>query len=100
MENDFRNPSAIVWANLDNQANQAYSRAMPFFKVLINFLYQFLVCGSATICDVTTVQLSNGNCAQFFPPKFYFYRLQYMLYRPYMIVHAFIIELDQRYNIQ
>ena len=35
---------------------------MIFFKVLVNFLYAALLGGTvANICDVTTVQLSNGT---------------------------------------
>ena len=54
--------TAKVWANLDNQI-----KSYDFFvKVLINFL----VCypprwHSATISDVTTVQLSNGTVHRF-----------------------------------
>ena len=54
----FRNLLAKVWANLDNPIK---NYDFFFFKVLINFLYAALSplrWHSATICDVTTVQLS------------------------------------------
>ena len=58
MENDFRNLTAKLQANLDNQI-----KSYDFSKFWI------LVCRplwwhSANICDVTTVQLSLWNCTQ------------------------------------
>ena len=57
MENGFTNLTAKVWANYDD------SRAMVFF---FQSFGKFLVCRpfrrhSATICDVTTIQLANGT---------------------------------------
>ena len=51
MENDFRNLTAKVWANLDNPI-----KSYDFSK----FWWH-----SANICDVTTVQLSNGTVYKF-----------------------------------
>ena len=55
----------------------------------------------ANVCDVTTVQLSNGTVHKFYKnfafhenvSSLYFYTYRYV--RAKMIVHAFMIELDQ-----
>ena len=80
MEDNFRKLSAKVWAHLDNPIKS----------------YDI----SATICDVTTVQPSNGTVHKFhkillfmkiyLPPTFIFTYV-----RPKMIVHAFMIKLDK-----
>ena len=64
-ENYFRNLTAKVCANLDNPIKEVQSRAMIFQSS-----GSFLVCRPlgwhcANICDVTTVQLSNGNVHKF-----------------------------------
>ena len=61
MEDDFRNLTAKVWANLDN----------PIKRYMIyQRFHWFCVCRplrwhSSNICDVTTVQLSNGTLHKF-----------------------------------
>ena len=60
MENDFRNLTANVWANLDNPI-----KSYDFLKVLVYFLYAALSGGTVNICDVTTVQLSNVTVHKF-----------------------------------
>ena len=48
----------------------------------------------ATICDVTTVQLSNGTIHKFY--KILLFTKKFLTSRGIkMIVHAFMIELDQ-----
>ena len=66
MKDDFRNLTAKVWANLDN----------PMKRYDFSTVSLFIVCRplrwhSSNICDVTTVQLSNGTVHKFFT-KFYF----------------------------
>ena len=66
MEDDFRNLTAKVWANLDN----------PIKRYDFSKVHYFCVCRplrwhSSNICDVTTVQLSNGTVHNFFT-KFHF----------------------------
>ena len=61
MENDFRNLTAKLWANLDNPI-----KSYDFSK----FWLKFLVCRPlrwhcANICNVTTVPLSNGTVHKF-----------------------------------
>ena len=64
MENVFRTLTAKVWSNLDNPI-KSYD-----FSKFFNYYYCLLVCRplrwhSATICDFTTVQLSNGTVYTF-----------------------------------
>ena len=69
MEDDFRNLTAKVWANLDNPIKR-----YDFSKVsliLCTCTCRHLRWHSFNICDVTTVQLSNGTIHKFFT-KFYF----------------------------
>ena len=59
MESDFINLIAKVWANLEQELFMSFI-----------FFFSFLVCNplrwhSATVCDVTTVQLSNGTVHKF-----------------------------------
>ena len=61
MENGFRNLTANVWATLDNPIERA---------MIFQSFDQFLVCcplmwHSATICDVTTVLVSNWTVHKF-----------------------------------
>ena len=60
MEDDFRNLTAKFWANLDN----------PIKRYDFSKFHYFCVCRplrwhSSNICDVTTVQLSNGTVHKF-----------------------------------
>ena len=56
MENDFRNLTAIVWANLDHPI-KSYD-----FSKFCNFLHAALSDGTLQkICDVITVQISIGS---------------------------------------
>ena len=56
MEDDFRNLTAKVWANLDNPIKR-----YDFSKVSLICVCRPLRWHSSNICDVTTVQLSNGT---------------------------------------
>ena len=58
MENDFKNLTTKVWTNLDDPI-----KSYDFSKLL--FVCRPLMWYSATICDVTTVQLSNGTAHKF-----------------------------------
>ena len=57
MENDFRNQTAKVWTNLDNPI-----KSFDFLKF---WLISCMPPSQANICDVTTVQLSNGTVHKF-----------------------------------
>ena len=96
MENDFRNLTAKVWANLDNPI-----KSYDFFKVSVNFLYAALSGGTVLI----SVMSQQYNCLvelykkitnilllmkMFLPSTFI---LRYV--RAKMTVHAFMIEPDQ-----
>ena len=72
--------------------------------IFITVLYASQVALCYTICDVTTVQLSNNGTVHIFHKMFTFIHentssplLLYlgMFNRPKIIVHAFMIELDQ-----
>ena len=100
MEDDFRNLTAKVLANLDNPIKSIW-----FFKGLISFVYVALSGGTLLISvmlQVTTVQLSNGTVHKFLQ-NFTFHEnvsslfgfiLRYV--RAEMNVHAFMNELDQK----
>ena len=97
MEDDFRNLTAKVWANLDNQIKRW------FFKGFIDFVYVALSGGTLlNICDVITVQLSNETVHNFFYKILLFMKmylpssfiLRYV--RAEMNVHEFMNELDQK----
>ena len=99
MENYFRNLTAKVSANEDNPF-----KSYDFSKFLVNLLYAAphrWHC--ANICDVATVQLSNGTVQQqqqklfmkMYLPSIFILRCV----RAKMIVHAFMIELDQACSI-
>ena len=66
MEDEFRNLTAKVWANVDNPITR-----YDFSKVSLICVRRPLRWHSSNICDVTTVQLSNGTVHKFFT-KFYF----------------------------
>ena len=91
--------TAKVWVNLDNPVKR-----YDFFKGFINFcVYCPLRWHSSRICDVTTVQLSNGNCTQIFLLNFYFSwkcnfpLLSYLsMLGLWWMFHAFMNELDQK----
>ena len=96
MENDFWNLTATVWANLDLKNQELW-----FFKVLISLLYAVLSGGTL----LQSVMSQQYNCimelytnftAFFFTWKYFFALLFYLRYvRAKIIVHAFMIELDQ-----
>ena len=48
MEDDFRNLTAKVWANVDNPI-----KSYDFFKVLVNFLYAALSDGTVLISGMS-----------------------------------------------
>ena len=86
MADNFRNLPAKVWANLDNPIKR-----YDFSKVSL------IVC----ICDVTTVQLSNGTVHKLYTillfMKMYLpssFILRYV--RAEMNVYAFMNELEQK----
>ena len=56
MKDDFRNLTAKVWANLDNLIKR-----YDFLKVSLILCMLPSQWHSSNICDVTTVQLSNGT---------------------------------------
>ena len=60
MEDNFRNLPAKVWANLDNPIKR-----YDFSKVSLICVCRPLRWHSSNICDVTTVQLSNGTVHKF-----------------------------------
>ena len=60
MEDDFRNLTAKIWANLDNPIKRS-----DFSKVSLFCVCRPLRWHSSNICDVTTVQLSNGTVHKF-----------------------------------
>ena len=60
MEDDFRNQTAKVWANFDNPI-----KSYDFSKVSLICVCRPLRWHSSNICDVTTVQLSNGTVHKF-----------------------------------
>ena len=74
---------------------------MSFQRFYIHFLYVSLSGGTLLLSDVTTVQLSNGTVHIFHRILLLFMKihlpsnfiLRYV--RAKMIVHAFMIELDQ-----
>ena len=86
MESDFRNLRAKF-----GQIWKIQSRAMIFQSFDNFFLCRPLTWHSATVCDVTTVQLLNGTIHKFHK----IFPLLYRFVRTKTIVHAFIIELDQ-----
>ena len=96
MEDDFRNLTAKVWANLDNPIKR-----YDFSKVSLFCVCRPLRWHSSNICDVTTV-LSNGTVHNFFYKILLFMKmylpssfiLRYV--RSEMNVHAFMNELDQK----
>ena len=89
MENDFRNLTTKVWENLDNPIKR-----YDFFKVLVNFLYAALSGGTVLISVNGTVHKFH-NILTFHEnaSSLYFYTYRYV--RVKMIVHAFMIELNQ-----
>ena len=106
MENDFRNLTAKVWANLDNPIKSYdFSKfwlisCMPPSQVPLccNLVCRPLRCHF----DVTTVQLSNATVHKFLKNLTFYEKISslYFLYFGYvirakMIVHVFMIELDQ-----
>ena len=96
MENNLKNLSAKVWTNLDNPI-----KSYDFLKVLINFL-NAAISGDTLLTSVMSQQYNflmklYTNFTKFLlfmkihlPPTFIF---RYV--RPEIIVHAFVIELDQ-----
>ena len=74
MENYFTNLSAIVWVNLD-RPNPI--KSYDLFPSVGQFpIYRPLMWHCANICDVTTVQLSNGTVHKFH--KIFAFHEQYM----------------------
>ena len=62
MEDDFRNLTAKVWANLDNPFKR-----YDFFKDFINFVYVALSGGTLLISVMSQqYKLSNGTVHNFF----------------------------------
>ena len=96
MEDDFRNLTAKVWANLDNPIKR-----YDFSKVSLILCMSPSQVALFQYRDVITVQLSNGAVHKFvqnftfmkmhLPSSFI---LRYV--RSEMIVHVFMIELDQK----
>ena len=71
MENDFRNVTAKVWANLNNP-----TKSYDFSKFLVTFLYAALSGGTVLISvNVTAVQLSNGTVHKFVFLKILFMKM-------------------------
>ena len=68
MEDEFRNLTANVWANLDNPIKR-----YDFSKVSLMSCMSPSQVHSFNICDVTTVQLSNGSVHNFFLQNFTFH---------------------------
>ena len=60
MEDDFRNLTAKVWVNLDNPIKRYDFSKVSLFSCMLPS--QAL----SIICDVTTVQLSNGTVHKFY----------------------------------
>ena len=96
MEDDFRNLTAKVWANLDNPIQEIW-----FFIGFINFVYVALSGGTLLIY----VMPQQYNCLMelytifFFLQSFTFHEnvSSLFIYHTYteMNVHAFMNELDQ-----
>ena len=96
MEDDFRNLTAKVSANLDNPIKR-----YDFFKGFINFLYVALSGGTLLI----SVMSKQYNCLMelYFSWKCIFLLILYLYFilifryvRAEMNVHAFMNELDQK----
>ena len=99
MNDDFRNLTAKVWANMDNP-NKRYD----FSKVLFNFVYVTLSGGTLLI----SVMSQQYNCLMELYTKFsqnftfhkYVSSLFFLYFNRYvrteMNVHAFMNELDQK----
>ena len=97
MEDDFRNLTAKVWANLDNPIKR-----YDFFKDLINFMYVALSGGTLLI----SVMSQQYNCPMELYKNFYKILLFMKMYLPSsfifryvraeMNVHAFMNELNQK----
>ena len=95
MEKNFRNLTAKVWENVDNPIE------LWFFKVLVNFLYAALSGGTVLI----PVMSQQYNCLMELYTNFTKFSLFMKMHLPStlilryvrakMIVHAFMIELDQ-----
>ena len=95
MEDDFRNLTAKVWANLDNPI-KSYD-----FSYFVNFLHATLSGGTVLI----SVMSQQYNCLMELYTNFTKFVLFMKMYLPStvilryvrvkMIVHAFMIELDQ-----
>ena len=88
MENDFRNLTASVWAKLDNQIKK------------LCFLYAALS-GGTLLQSVMSQQydclmeLYTNFTKSYFSWKYSFALLLYLGMLGLLIVHAFMIELDQ-----
>ena len=97
MEDNFRNLTAKVWANLDNPIKR-----YDFSKGFINFLYVDLSGGTLLI----SVMSQQYNCLMELYTNFYKILLFMKMYLPSsfilryvraeMNVHAFVNELDQK----
>ena len=95
MEDDFRNLTAKVWANLDNPIKR-----YDFFKGFINFVYVALSGGTLLI----SVMSQQYNCLMELYINLYkillFMKMylpsSFILVRAGMNVHAFMNELDQK----
>ena len=97
MEDDFRNLTAKVWANLDNPIKR-----YDFSKVFINFVYVALSGGTLLI----SVMSQQYNCLMELYTNFYTILLFMKMYLPSsfilryvrakMKVHAFMNELNQK----
>ena len=92
MEDDFRNLTAKVWII---QSRDMIFQRFHYFRVCRPLRWH-----SSNICDVTTVQLSNGTEHKFFQISLFMkmylpssFILKYI--RAEMNVHAFMNELDQ-----
>ena len=97
MEDDFRNLTAKVWENFDNPIKR-----YDFSKVSLILCMSPSQVALFNICDVTTVQLSNGKCTQIFYKILLFMKMylpsSFIIgyVRAKMNVHAFMNELDQK----
>ena len=105
MEDDFRNLTAKVWANLDNPIKRYDFQRFHYFRVCRPLRWH-----SSNICDVTTVQLSNGTVHNFFKQNFTFYEnvsslffytyTRYVIGLRWMCMHSWMNLIKRTINIQ
>ena len=92
MEDNLRNLTAKVWANLDNPIKRW------FFKGFINFVYMYVALSGGTLLISVMSQQYNCLMELYFSWKCIFPLLFNILryVRAEMNVHAFMNELDQK----